>query len=442
MIDITEHYTQQYHSLAENLPGNGVEWIKTYRNNRLSRFQEAGFPTTRDEDWRYTTVRPITNKKFTSIGDIQVDRYALISSKVAEHSVMDFDSYQLVFVDGVLMTDFSELTALGDGVQINSIADVLRQRPESIQTYFDIDHAEESNGFTELNRAFSKDGAVIELQAGVCLEKPLELLFLSFGDEALAQSRNLIVAHEGSKATIIERYVSAETGYSLTNNLSEVVLDKKSEIDYYLVQTQSRDAYQVSGIWVTQASDSRFSCRTITLGGILVRNEIKIRMLGEGAHCDMFGLYSLSGKQHVDNHTTVVHGAPNCTSNELYKGVLNQRSRGVFHGRIKVEQDAQKTDAKQSNNTLLLSRDAEIDTKPQLEIYADDVKCSHGATIGQMDEVSLFYLRSRGIDESDARSLLTFAFVNDVLREVGIDSLKESLESILSSQLISDRQTV
>ncbi|NKB63757.1 MAG: Fe-S cluster assembly protein SufD [Gammaproteobacteria bacterium] len=436
MTEITEYYARQYHRLAENLPGQGTEWIKAYRHSRLSRFKTTGFPTTREEDWRYTSVRPITSREFSAIDASQPVEPDLWNSD--QHLIEGLDSYRLVFVDGVLRTGLSDISP-EDGVRVDSMANVLNERPDSIQHHFDLEQTEESHGFTELNRAFSKDGVVVELGSNVALEKPIELLFLSAGGESLAQPRNLIIAREGCKGQIMERYLSVREGASLTNSLSEVVLEHGAEVDYYLIQGQSSEACQVSGIWATQASESRFSCRTITLGGALVRNELKSRMLGVGAHCDMFGLYSLSGKQHVDNHTTMVHGAPGCTSNELYKGVLNQRSRGVFHGRIKVERDAQKTDAQQSNNTLLLSRNAEIDTKPQLEIYADDVKCSHGATVGQIDDVSLFYLRTRGISESDARSLLTFAFVNDVLNEIEIEPLKTLLESMLSNQLIDDQ---
>ena len=295
------------------------------------------------------------------------------------------------------------------------------------------------HGFGALNTAFLSDGVVVELAENCRVEHPIELLFINRSNTALAQPRNLVIARQGSKATIVERYVSESDHAALINSVTEVSLGVDAQLDYYLIQTQSTASYQINSLWARQAENSRFSCRTITLGGALVRNELRAEMMGEGAHCDMLGLYSLSGKQHVDNHTTMVHGAANCTSRELYKGVLNQRSRGVFHGRIKVEPDAQKTDAEQTNNTLILSRDAEIDTKPQLEIYADDVKCSHGATVGQMDETSLFYLRSRGIDEASARSLLTFAFVNDVLSEVDVEPLRVVLEDRLSEQLMADR---
>ena len=224
---------------------------------------------------------------------------------------------------------------------------------------------------------------------------------------------------------------------SFSNSTAVFTLGDGAQLDYYLVQDQSDTSWQVSTIEASLSRDSRFSSRVISLGGALVRNNLGVSLDGPGGHCDMLGVYHGTGKQHIDNHTTMRHAAAHCTSRELYKGILDQRSRAVFHGRIKVDQDAQKTDATQANNNLLLSANAEIDTKPQLEIYADDVKCAHGATVGQIDETALFYLRSRGIGEKDARLLLTYAFLNDVLAEVEVEPLKVALESKLAGRFFS-----
>ena len=424
------YYVDQFEKLKGMLPGQDVDWLVDQRKSDLSRFSKIGFPTQRDEDWRYTSLRPITSKNFS------VTTQADPVTDLDRFRIPALDSYQMVFVDGQLDAGLSIASLDQVGVTIESMSSVLSSRSESVENLLGTVLQNNGHGFTSLNNAFYSDGVVISLEANAHLDKPIELIFLSRSELSLCQPRNLVLAGENSSAQIIERFVSTDSSHTLTNSATEVVLERGAELDYYVIETQSKSAYQVCGIWAKQAEGSRFSCRTITLGGALVRNELRTDLNGEGAHCDMLGVYSLVGKQHVDNHTTMVHRAENCTSAELYKGVLDQRSRAVFHGRIKVAQGAQKTDARQTNNTLLLSRDAEIDTKPQLEIYADDVKCSHGATIGQIDEDSLFYLRSRGIEEAEARSLLTYAFVCDVLNKIDIVPLREYLVEILSSQLI------
>ena len=425
----TAHYIDQFAQLNKGLPGIDVAWFDDQRKKYLARFSKIGFPTQRDEDWRYTPLRLITSKNFNVVTTPHrnVD---LTSFKIPA-----LDSYQIVFVDGHLDQKQSTLN-LNKGITVRSLSEVLTNTPGLVEKYFGSVVKNNSHGFTALNGALNEDGVVIKIEPGIQTEKPIELIFLSQTEMAISQPRNLIIAGKNSKAQFIDRYISNSTAHTLTNGTTEIIVEPRAEIDYYIIQTQSSSAYQVCGVWVKQAQGSRFSCRTITLGGGLVRNDLRVDLNGPGAHCDMLGVYSLSGKQHVDNHTTMVHQAENCTSNELYKGVLEQRSRAVFHGRIKVAPGAQKTDAQQANNTLLLSRDAEIDTKPQLEIYADDVKCSHGATIGQLDEDSMFYLRTRGIDEADARTLLTYAFVNEVLNQIDIEPLRDVLEKTLASQLI------
>jgi len=432
-MDVTEYYLDQYRDQSSSFPGRQLYWVNNHREENLGHFREVGFPSQLDEDWRYTSIRPITSKQFRdeSLPSDQIDLNLFAMEKL--------DSYQVVFINGVCHTAL-DLESYCEGLRIDSLANVLETCPESIESHLGSAIHPNRHGFTALNNAFSATGAVIELESQCWVDKPIELLFIQSGGESLSQPRNIIISNSGSHAEIIERHVSSEAGYALTNSTTEVMLSEQAKIDYYLIQMPSQDAYHVCGIWAKQGKASRFSCRTITLGGALIRNDLRAEMNEIDAHCDMFGLYSMSGKQHVDNHTTMIHGAENCTSNELYKGVLDKHSRGVFHGRIKVEKGAQKTDAQQTNNTLLLSWDAEIDTKPQLEIYAEDVKCSHGATVGQINEASLFYLRSRGIDEEDARSLLTFAFISDVLNEVTIEPVKDTLTAILSRKLISQQR--
>ena len=440
----TAHYLEQFARLnsgfGSGLPGMEVAWFDDQRKKYLARFRKIGFPTQRDEDWRYTPLRLITGKHFNVVPAPRRDvaheaRDVARDVNVAAFKIPALDSHQIVFVDGHLHQKQSKMD-MNKGISVRSLAEVLTHDPGLAEQYFGSVMKKNGHGFTALNGALNEDGVVIKTEPGAEIKKSIELIFLSQTDMAASMPRNLIIAGKGSKAQFIERYISNSAAHTLTNSTTEIIVEQRSEIDYYIIQTQSSRAYQVCGVWVKQAAGSRFSCRTITLGGGLVRNDLRVDLNGPGAHCDMLGVYSLSGKQHVDNHTTMVHQAENCTSNELYKGVLEQRSRAVFHGRIKVAPGAQKTDAHQANNTLLLSRDAEIDTKPQLEIYADDVKCSHGATIGQLNEDSLFYLRARGIDEADARALLTYAFANEVLHQIDIVPLRDALEKTLASQLI------
>ncbi|MEM7193777.1 MAG: Fe-S cluster assembly protein SufD [Pseudomonadota bacterium] len=430
MNDVIEHYVDQHVAMRSGLPGNSSEWLQQHRQQSISAFEKLGFPTVRNEAWKYTDTKLISNKHFV------IPEPAEISAGAIDQSVLDaidgIQCYRVVLHNGRFVKERSILPDKEAGVApVVSLAEVIEEMETTISSKSPF-----NDGLQALNQAFLADGVVVRLAAKQALDKPLEILHITSGDRICSQPNVFLTLGEGSKAVVVERYVTSDAAVTWTNSQTRAQLEADSSLDHYIVQTSSAKSYLVTDVEAKQNSGSRYSARTITLGSGLTRNNLSTHMLEEHAHCDMFGLYSMSGRQHVDNYTTMIHGAANCSSRELYKGVLNQRSRGVFHGRIKVEKDAQKTDAEQSNNTLLLSRDAEIDTKPQLEIYADDVKCSHGATIGQIDKNSLFYLRSRGIDDVAARSLLTFAFVNDVLAEVEIPELREYLESQLISQLV------
>ena len=433
MNSATEHYLHQHRAIADTLPGRGLDWLQAQRRAGLARFEQVGFPTQRDEDWRYTAVKPIITKNFQGIPETEAAPQPDIDLNALK--IPGLQSHRMVFVDGLFAPQLSDDGAPDAGVVVESLARVLDEQPELVEQAFGSVTPRDRHGFTALNNASSRDGVVLRLAAGAAPTMPVEMLFVSRAEHGLAQPRNLIIADKGTKAEVIERHLSLGDHSTFTNSATEIVLGEEAELDYYLVQTQSAAACHVCGVWAKQSRASRFSCRTVTLGGALVRNDLGVDLAGEEAHCDMFGLYHPVGIQHVDNHTTMIHGAENCTSRELYKGVIEQRARAVFHGRIVVRPGAQKTNAAQTNNNLLLSRHAEIDTKPQLEIYADDVKCSHGATVGQIDRDALFYLRSRGIDEARAQSLLTFAFVNDVLGEIQIDELKHALENTLATRL-------
>lgn len=427
-----EHYLAQHRALADALPGRGLGWLQARRRAGLARLEAVGFPTQRDEDWRYTPTRPLTAKNFHDIGappPLGRDLAAKIRA-IAPHGLQ-----RLVFIDGLFAPQLSDCDAPGAGVTLASLARVLEEQPARIEHAFGALMPREPHGFTALNNAGARDGAVLLLEENAAPPAPLELLFVSCAEDAFAQPRNLIIAAAGCRARLIERHVSLGEHAAFTNSASEILLGESANIDYHLVQTQSNAARHVCGIWARQERASRLRCMSATLGGALVRNDLGVELAGAGAHCDMLGLYVVAGAQHVDNHTTIAHRAENCSSREVYKGVLDQRARAVFHGRIVVAPGAQKTNAAQTNKNLLLSPHAEIDCKPQLEIYADDVRCSHGATVGQLDAAAIFYLRSRGISQARARELLTCAFVNDVLGEIEIAELKGALEAMLAARL-------
>ena len=424
----TQPYLDMHLRMCDSLPGRHSTWHAQSRVESLERFARKGFPTLRDEDWKYTPVRPLVTKSFNPVTGLNGGVEPL------KFSIPEI-STSVVFVDGVPDLSHSCFGKPVKGLSVKSIASVLENDADRLSGYLGRSTGDRSHGFALLNDVLYCDGVVIEIEDNVHLKDPLELLFVSRTEAALALPRILVIAGKGSSCRIIERHVSDDSHSSLSSGITELFLDKRAQLDYHIVQTQSRSAYQIASSWAELAENSRLNCHTITVGGALIRNDLTVDLCGTGAQCSILGTYCLSGRQHVDNHITVVHSAPGCTSNELYKGVLNQRARGVFHGRIRVEADAQQTDAQQSNKTLLLSRDAEIDTKPQLEIYADDVKCSHGATIGQLDESAVFYLRSRGIDTDSARSLLIHSFVNEVLDKTDLDPLRDHLKTVVDERL-------
>lgn len=415
-------------SLPQTLAGEGLGWLKTTRSAGVERFNQLGIPTTKDEDWKYTNLRALASKPFSFVAETALDHDA-IELKVSE-------AYHLVFHNGRYQAAHSNVDGLPEGVVMCSIQHALEQQhTDKVEAQFAQMQPENTNAFASLNSGLFTDGAFVFLPEDAKLDKPLELIFIASGEQTLNMPRNLVVLEANAEATIIERQRSTDGSTALSNSATEVRLHNNAACDFYLVQTAQNKACQIGGMWVHQAANSRFSARTITLGGRLVRNELKVTLAGEGAHTDCIGLFIGKGRQHIDNHTTIRHSAPNCSSREVYKGILDDHSRGVFHGRVMVDQDAQQTFAEQENANLLLSRDAEVDTKPQLEIYADDVKCSHGVTVGELDAKQIFYLQSRGIDKASARTLLTYAFAAEVLDQIELDHLKSQLHKVIAKNM-------
>lgn len=428
-----ESYLDAFERFEKESAGKGPAWLAPLRKAAISRFSEIGIPTRRDEEWKYTSVTQIAEQTFVSAPREQ----SLGSADVARFPFGDLGFSRLVFVNGGYAPELSSLKALPNGVEVRSLAEALAKDSSLLESRLGRSISFENRAFVALNTAFFEDGALVYVPRNVIVEDPIQLLFISTvsGEPTVSYPRNLIVAEENSQVTLIETYVGAESGVTLTNAVTEFVVGANAVVDHSKAQSENLESYHISASQVQLEGGSNFTSQSFTFGGEIVRNDVDAVFNGEYAECTLNGLYLARGTQMVDNHTMIDHASAHCNSHELYKGVLDDDSRGVFNGKIFVRPDAQKTDAKQTNQTLLLSRQAQINTKPQLEIFADDVRCTHGATVGQLDAESVFYLRSRGIAEQDARNILTHAFAGDIIDRVKVEALKEALETALYVQL-------
>ena len=435
----TESWLDAYQGQA--LPGEHLEWLQTQRSEALKHFENVGLPGIRDEQWRYTNLRALKS-----------NAYAL--SAPSTHSSDSLEKLSrnshptLVFLNGFFRKDLSSLNGIGQDFTFCSLAEALTNKAANLEamleTYFGKSLPKEQHGFTALNTAYNQDGYVLILPKGCVVEDTLEICFLHDAqtdnnsiNSSISHSRNVIVAAANSQCTIVERHLALDESVYLSNTVTEIHAEQNAHVDHYKILKGSDEAFHMGGVFIEQATGSNVKNHNVALGGLVNRNDIYCNLNGRGAHIEMNGLVLGKNRQHVDNHTEVNHAVPDCTSDEFYKTILDDQSRSVFRGRIIVAQDAQNTNADQQNNNLLLSKHAEADCKPQLEIYADDVKCSHGATVGQLDSKSLFYLRSRGIDSESARALLTFAFANEVIERVNIASVREELTQTIAGQLLS-----
>jgi Fe-S cluster assembly protein SufD len=437
MIDQQEEkniYLSDFARFERSAAGNGQSWLGRIRKAALARFAENGFPTPRDEEWRFTNVAPLAKLPFRSAG--RYEKNTLTGKKLDQATLPVGRCSRLVFVNGHYAPELSALEKLPQGVTVSSLAAALAAHPQSALPHLTKYASYQQQAFTALNTAFLQDGAYVSVPRGKVVETPIYLVFVatSSGEGRVAHPRNLVIAEEQSQVRIVESYVGLEEEVYFTNAVTEVVAGEGAIVEHYKVQRESEEAFHVATLQIQQARNSNFTSHLFSLGGGLVRNEINAELGGEGCVCTLNGLYTAGGQQHIDNHTMIDHALPHCASHELYKGILDGKAHGVFNGKIYVRQDAQKTDAKQTNQTLLLSDNAVINTKPQLEIYADDVKCTHGATIGQLQDEAIFYLRSRGIGREQARSLLTFAFANDLIGRIAIEPLRAGLESLFLSR--------
>ena len=413
-------------------------WLRTLREDAFARFCEMGFPTTKDEDWRFTNVKAISQTPFRLLPDT----HQRITPADLQAFRIPRAACRAVFVNGVFAPqlsdpELSDLRSLPPGVKVGGLADEIAQNPAALEPHLGRYINFGRDGFSALNTAFIEDGAYVYLPRRTVLEAPIHLLFISAGngDPAMAHPHSLIVAEDETQASIVEDYISLGSGAFFSNVVTELVAGENAVLSHYLIEREDLQAFNISTLRMQQARSANVSSHSVLLGGALVRNNVHPVLGGEGGECLINGLFIGKGRQHIDNYMLVEHASPHCGSRQFYNGILDGHSHGVFHGRIVVHKDAQKTDAKQTNRNLLLSDDAQIDTKPQLEIYADDVKCTHGATIGQIEENALFYMRSRGIDEASARRLLLFAFAGESLERMNCAAVREYLEAIVRQSL-------
>jgi Fe-S cluster assembly protein SufD len=415
--------------------GPSTAWLPELRKSAFDRFTALGFPTTRNEDWHFTSVTKIAERIFKPVkpGTCTVPEH------VVDHLAGgEADWHRLVFVNGKFEKGLSNFAELPAEVTVATLRETLKESPEFVAERLGKLASFDAHPFTALNTAFAHDGVVIHVPRGVVVDAPLQIVHVC--DEKAAggavHPRLLVVAEALSQFTIVENYVAVGTPSYFVNAVAEVELGNGAIVNHYMVQRESTEAFHVGTVQVTQGKDSVYHSFSFATGAALSRTNVYTRLIGDGAETKLNGLYLVDGTQHVDHQTFVEHIAPNCASRELYKGILDGSSHGVFNGKVYVHPEAQKTDGKQTNHALLLSEGARVDTKPQLEIFADDVKCTHGATVGKLDQVGLFYMKSRGINAESARALLTYAFAAEVLETIELDALRTQLEAFVFEHFV------
>lgn len=427
------HDKDQFLSAFERLQGksgSAPSWLRDLRRAAMASFDRLGFPTSRDEEWRYTSVEPIRSTVFQSPNG---EGKGLRPADLRAVPFIDPVSTRLVFVNGVFSPELSSPRDFTGGLRLERLSAASAMDDGSIGSHLGRYASYREQSFIALNTALAEEGAFVSVPAGMAVSEPIYLVYVSVGNSApiVSHPRSLIVLETASQARVVECYIGVGEQPCFANAVTEIVGGENAVLDHYRLQRDASAGSQITALEARLNRNCSLTAHALTFGGALVRNDVHAVLDGEGAECVLNGLYLLDGKDHVDNHTEIEHVKPRTTSHELYKGILSGASRAVFNGKIRVHKDAQKTDARQTNRNLLLSENAMVNTKPQLEIHADDVKCSHGSTIGQLDRDALFYLRSRGLDRSDAESLLSYAFASDVVGRIRIESLRDQLDGQL-----------
>jgi len=430
MVNLKEKLLSSF--IAFENQTNIDSYVHDIRSEAIKQFELSGFPNKKLENWKYTSLKNLLNNDYNILSETN---NVLEFKEIRKYLIDDIDSYKIIFVDGKYSSHLSETTHEGMDICILSAALTQSKYELIIENYFN--KIANKDGITSLNTAFSNEGVFIHIPKNKLVEKPIQIIHFSTGSESslMFQPRNMIVVDENSQVQIIERHQSLSKNKVFTNSVTEIYTDKKAIIDYYKIQNDNLQASLIDNTYVHQERNSIFSMHTFSFGNELIRNNLNISQNDEFIETIIKGVTIIGNKQHVDHNTLIHHNNPNCNSHQDYKGIYDNKSTGVFNGKIIVEKQAQKTNAFQANNNVLLSNKATINAKPQLEIYADDVKCSHGCTVGQLDKNALFYLKSRGIPEKEATALLMYGFANNILESVKIPEIKARINHIIASKL-------
>lgn len=435
LVNEKENYLAAFKLLTQSRAGQDPAWLMRLREEGAARFEELKFPTTHDEEWKYTSVAPILKVPFRAAS--AQDKQSVTAESVAPFAFQESRQSQLVFINGVYSPQLSNLLAIPNGIVVCNFSNAPEAHAHVIREHLAAHADYHGEVFTALNTASIGDGAFVYVPQGKMVETPIHLLFISTAPEAstISHPRTLIVAGQDAVAMVIESYVSLADDLCFTNAVTEVVAGAGAVIDHYRLQEESERGFHIGTTEVHQERGSNYSSCAISLGGEIARHNLNVALSGENITSTINGLYVVTDRQHVDNHTTIDHIKPHSASHQLYKGILDGKSRAVFSGKIFVRAGALLTDARQLNKNLLLSHEATVDTKPQLEIFADDVKCAHGATVGQLEDDELFYLASRGLTVERARALLTYGFAEDVISKIRLASARKQLDEIVLARL-------
>ena len=436
VLKTEERYLSDFRAFEQILPADGPAWIHDLRRKGLARFSELGLPTARrgNEKWKYTNVAPIAKNTFQYPFEIKSDR--AIASATRRLAPWDESWTNMVFIDGHYSEALSTSPAGANGARVANLADAIVLDRDMVEAHLAQHASVDDDGFTALNTAFLRDGAFIHVPENDELQAPVHLIYVTSDrtQPIVSYPRSLVVAAQNSKATIIESYVNLSRACNFTNAVTEIVVNDGANIEHYRLLSESPDAFHVGATRVYQGRDSTFSSFSFASGGALARNDFHGLLDAPGSSCSLKGLYTTSGTEHIDNYINIDHAKRETTSRLYYKGILDGKSRAVFGGTVLVRRDAQKADAQQSDKNLILSEDAEVDSKPSLLIYADDVKCSHGATAGHLAEDAIFYMRSRGLDKETANTLLIRAFASEIIDAVRVDALRAYLDGVFASR--------
>jgi Fe-S cluster assembly protein SufD len=427
-----KHYQHEYQQLANKLPGQGLAWLQAFREQALAELISQGFPNQRHENWKYTPTDYLLSHPFTSHSSSKAN---LSDNELINNlPIIPGDHYRLIFIDGFYQAALSQLPSLPKGVILQNLAQALNDRPDQLKPYYKL-ALKHAHGFNLLNNCLSQDGIYLAISENIHLEQPIHLIYISSHEKTAAHLHNIIALSPQAQATVIEHFYGAKDLSYFNNTLTHITLAEQSQLTYIKCQQEGNASFHLSSTWVQQQHSSLLNAHALALRGQWIRCDMQVDLEGEHAASHLQGIYCAYQQQHIDHHTLIEHRQPSCVSREWYKGIAHEQGHAIFNGKIIVAKDAQHSDAHLRNNNLLLANTAEIDTKPELEIYADDVKCAHGATVSQLSADTIFYLMSRGISETKARRLLTHAFVAEVVDEIKQPILRNYCQTLLTQSM-------